>query len=156
MLGEAMGESAARLLLTGPGKVRPLAARVAVYVLAVAGVVALAWSGITHLRLWADGYAQIPSIGPLFLAQGIATLAIAAVLLVFRRVVVMVAGAVALAATAIGLLLSAHGGLFGYTESLAVPYARSSLVVEFGGAAVLLVAAVTLAVVGQLGREPGR
>ena len=55
-----------------------------------------------------------------------------------------VAGAVLLAATAAGLLLRAGIGLFGYTESLAVPYAETSLVVEFTGAAVLVVAAVTV------------
>jgi hypothetical protein len=38
-------------------------------------------------------------------------------------------------------LLSAGIGLFGYTESLAVPYAETSLVVEFTSAAVLAVAA---------------
>ena len=42
-----------------------------------------------------------------------------------------------LAGTAVGLLLSASIGLFGYRESLAVPYAASSLTVEFAGSAVL-------------------
>ena len=41
-----------------------------------------------------------------------------------------------------GLLLSAGTGLFGYQESLAVPYAETSLAVEFTGAVVLMVAAV--------------
>jgi len=53
----------------------------------------------------------------------------------------LAAGAVMMAATAAGLLLSAGIGLFGYRESLAVPYAMSSLVVEFTGAAVLAAAA---------------
>ncbi len=52
----------------------------------------------------------------------------------------MAAGAVTMAATAAGLLLSAGIGLFGFTESLAVPYAMSSLVVEFASAAVLAAA----------------
>ena len=63
------------------------------------------------------------------------------VLAVFRRLVLMVAGAVLLTATAVGLLLSAGIGLFGYRESLAVPYAGTSLVVELAGAAVLAAAA---------------
>ena len=62
----------------------------------------------------------------------------------------LAAGAVLLAATAVGLLLSAGIGLFGYTESLAVPYAGTSLAVEFTGAAVLMVAAV-IALVASLG-----
>src|SRR6516165_12333023 len=56
----------------------------------------------------------------------------------------MAAGAITLAATAVGLLLSVYAGVFGYRESLAVPYAETSLVVEFTGAAVLLAAALLL------------
>jgi hypothetical protein len=56
-----------------------------------------------------------------------------------------------MAATAAGLLLSAGIGLFGFQESLAVPYAMSSLVVEFAGAAVLAAAA---AIVLAARREP--
>jgi len=51
------------------------------------------------------------------------------------------AGAALAVGTAAGLLLSASVGLFGYTESLAVPSAQTSLVVEFTGAAVLAAAA---------------
>ena len=40
------------------------------------------------------------------------------------------------------LILAAGIGLFGYQESLAVPYAETSLAVEFTGAVVLMVAAV--------------
>ncbi len=45
-------------------------------------------------------------------------------------------------ATAVGLLLTANVGLFGYIESLSVPYAALSLAVEFTAAFVLLVGAV--------------
>jgi hypothetical protein len=41
---------------------------------------------------------------------------------------------------------AARAGLFGYTESLAVPYAETSLVVEFTGAAVLAAAAAIVLV----------
>jgi hypothetical protein len=58
---------------------------------------------------------------------------------------VLLAGAGSLIATGGGLLLTAHGGLFGYTESLAVPYAMLSLYVEFTGAAVLLAGVAVLA-----------
>ena len=51
-----------------------------------------------------------------------------------------------LAATAVGLLLSTSIGLFGFHESLAVPYTGSSLAVEFVGAAVLTAAAAILLV----------
>jgi hypothetical protein len=55
---------------------------------------------------------------------------------------------VAGAATAVGLLLTVHVGLFGYTESLSVPYATLSLAVEFTAAFVLLVATGLLALAG--------
>jgi hypothetical protein len=97
---------------------------------------------VIHLQLWSDGYRDISVIGPLFLIQGIASIALALPLVVFRRLVLLAAGAILLAATAVGLLLSAGIGLFGYQESLAVPYAETSLAVEFTGAAVLVAAAV--------------
>ncbi len=46
-------------------------------------------------------------------------------------------------------------GLFGFTESLSVPYAELSLAVEFTAAFVLLVAACLLAL-GQPTRIAGR
>jgi hypothetical protein len=133
----------ARLVLTGPAQLTSPLSRWAVTLLAVAGAALLVWSGVIHLQLWSDGYRDIPVIGPLFGIQGIASIALALLLVVFRRLVLLAAGAVLLAATAVGLLLSAGIGLFGYTESLAVPYAQTSLVVEFTGAAVLVLAAIT-------------
>jgi hypothetical protein len=131
----------ARLLLRGPAQLTSPRIRRAVTLLAVAGAALLAWSGVIHLQLWADGYRDISVIGPLFLIQGIGCIALALVLAVFRRLALLAAGAAALTATAVGLLLSASIGLFGYQESLAVPYAETSLVVEFTGAAVLAAAA---------------
>ena len=107
-----------------------------------------------HLQLWSDGYRDISVIGPLFLIQGIASIALALPLVVFRRLVLLAAGAILLAATAVGLLLSAGIGLFGYQESLAVPYAETSLVVEFTGAAVLVVAAVIVLIASLATRRP--
>lgn len=131
----------ARLVLTGPAQLASPLSRWAVTLLAVAGAALLVWSGVIHLQLWFDGYRDISVIGPLFLIQGIASIALALALVVFRRLVLLAAGAVLLAATAVGLLLSASIGLFGYTESLAVPYAGTSLAVEFTSAAVLAAAA---------------
>jgi hypothetical protein len=132
---------AGRLVARGPATMKSPGARWAVNVLAVAGAALMVWSGVIHLQLWSDGYRSISVIGPLFLIQGVGSIALAVVLAVFRRVVLMAAGAVTMAATAAGLLLSAGVGLFGFQESLAVPYAMSSLVVEFAGAAVLAAAA---------------
>jgi hypothetical protein len=131
------------------------AARWAVTVLVVVGAALMVWSGVIHLQLWSDGYRTISVIGPLFLIQGIGGIALAVAIAVFRRVVLMAAGAVMMAATAAGLLLSAGIGLFGFQESLAVPYAMSSLVVEFAGAAVLAAAAV-IVLAARRGPRPVR
>jgi hypothetical protein len=141
---DSLPRRAARLALRGPASLTSPAARWALTLLAVAGAGLLVWSGVLHLQLWSEGYRSISVIGPLFLVQGIASIALAAVLAVFRRLVLLAAGAALAAGTAAGLLLSASVGLFGYTESLAVPGAVTSLVVEFTGAAVLAVAAVVV------------
>src|SRR6202020_2365695 len=91
---------AGRLLARGPPGIKSPAARWAVSVLAVAGAALMVWSGVIHLQLWSDGYRSISVIGPLFLIQGIASIALAAVTAVFRRVVLMAAGAGTMAATA--------------------------------------------------------
>lgn len=135
---------AAQLLARRPARMTSPRARWAVNALAIAGAALMVWSGVIHLQLWSDGYRSISVIGPLFLIQGIGGIALAVVLAVFRRLVLTAAGAVLMAATAVGLLLSAGTGLFGFQESLAVPYAGSSLVVEFAGAAVLAAASAIL------------
>ena len=136
---------AARLALRGPASLTSPAARWALTLLAVAGAGLLVWSGVIHLQLWSEGYRTISVIGPLFLVQGIASIVLAVALVAFRRLVLLAAGAALAAGTAAGLLLSAGIGLFGYTESLAVPSAQTSLVVEFTGAAALAVAAAIVA-----------
>ena len=89
------------------------------------------------------------------LIQGVAGIALAVVIAVFRRVILIAAGAVTMAATAAGLLLSVNVSLFGFRESLAVPNAMSSLAVEFAGAAVLAAAAV-LVLAARPGLRPVR
>ena len=138
-------ERVARFLLRGPGALQSQAARAAVLVLAGTGAGFLVWSGVIHLELWSDGYKDISVIGPLFLVQGIASIVVAAVIVAFRWLALLAVGAVTGIATAVGLLLSVHIGLFGYTESLSVPYAVLSLAVEFTAAFVLLVGACILA-----------
>jgi hypothetical protein len=91
------------------------------------------WSAAIHLHLWLHGYRHVPTIGPLFLAQGIVGLAIAAAALTVRRWVTAVAGAIYLAATSAGLLLSATVGLFNFHDGLDAPYAGLSLTVQLAG-----------------------
>jgi hypothetical protein len=138
-------ERVIRFLLRRPGALRSRTARAAVLALTGTGAGFLVWSGVIHLELWGDGYKDISVIGPLFLVQGIASILIAVVIVAFRWLALLVAGAVTGVATAVGLLLTVYVGLFGYTESLTVPYAVLSLAVEFTAAFVLLVGAVLLA-----------
>jgi hypothetical protein len=135
-----------RFLLKGPGQLKSRPLGWAISLLALAGAALLVWSSVIHLMLWSDGYSGISVIGPLFLAQGIGGIVIAVALVIFRRMITLGAGAVTLAGTALGLLASVHLSLFGYKESLAVPYAMSSLVIEFTGAAILVIAALALLV----------
>jgi hypothetical protein len=142
-----------RFLVRGPGTLRWPAARWGVTLIALAGAAMLVWSAVIHLDLWDDGYRDIPTIGPLFLAGSIANIVVALLIVAFRRLVALLAGAGALVSIAGGLLLSVHGGLFGYTESLSVPYAMLSLYVEFAGAGVLVAGAIILALAPVRAKE---
>ena len=133
-----------QLLLKGPGSLRSRWLSWGVSLVALVGAALLVWSSVIHILLWSDGYNSISVIGPLFLAQGIGGIVVALAVAVFRRLAVLAVGAVTLAATAVGLLLTVYVGLFGFQESLAVPYAVSSLVIEFTGAAILVVASLVL------------
>jgi hypothetical protein len=138
-------ERAIRFLLRRPAALESRIARAAVLAAAGTGGGFLVWSAVIHLMLWSDGYKDISVIGPLFLVQSIASIILAVAIVAFRWLALLAAGAVAGVATAVGLLLSAYAGLFGYTESLSVPYATLSLAVEFTAAFVLLAGAVLLA-----------
>ena len=135
-------------LLRRPGALESRTARPAVLALTATGAGFLVWSGVIHLELWFDGYKDISVIGPLFLAQGIGTILLGVAIVALRWLVLLVAGAVAGVATAVGLLLTVYVGLFNYKESLAVPYAVLSLAVEFTAAFVLLAGAALLAFAG--------
>jgi hypothetical protein len=138
-------ESAIRLLFRKPGALNSQVARWAVLVLAATGAGFLVWSAVIHLMLWSDGYKDISVIGPLFLIQAIVGILLAVAIVAFRWLALLAAGAATGVATAAGLLLSVNVGLFGFTESLTVPYAELSLAVEFTAAFVLLVAGCVLA-----------
>ncbi len=148
-------ESVIRFLLRRPSALQSRIARWTVLALTGTGAGFLVWSAVIHLMLWSDGYKDISVIGPLFLVQAIACIVLAVAIVAFRWLALIVAGAVAGVATAVGLLLTASVGLFGYVESLTVPYAALSLAVEFTAAFVLLVAACVLAL-AESARAAGR
>jgi hypothetical protein len=104
----------------------------------LAGAALAATSGAIHLHLWADlGYRTIPTIGPLFLFQGIAGVVLAVALAASRRLLAAAATAAFMVATIGGFLLSDYVGLFGFSDTLAAPWAGMALAVEIAGAMVL-------------------
>ena len=145
-----------RALNCGPAQLGSPALRWTVTALALAGAILVLLSGLIHLKLWVNGgYQAISVIGPLFLAQGIVGILLAVALGVFRRLGLIMAGAAYCVATAAGLLISVNFGLFGFRDSLAVPYATSSMIEEFIGGGVLLVTAVAI-LAARPWRRPGR
>jgi hypothetical protein len=119
--------------------------RAAITVALVVGAALVATTAAIHLHLWASGYREIPTIGPLFLFQGVVGAAIAVAVVAWRRLVTVAAAAGFMIATIGGLLLSVYVGLFGFTDTLSAPFAGLSLAVESAGAAVLGVAGIALA-----------
>jgi hypothetical protein len=119
--------------------------RAAITLALVVGAALVATTAAIHLHLWASGYREIPTIGPLFLFQGVVGAAIAVAVVAWRRLITVVAAVGFMIATIGGLLLSVYVGLFGFTDTLSAPFAGLSLAVESAGAAVLGVAGIALA-----------
>jgi hypothetical protein len=117
------------------------APRPVVSVLAWNGALFLILSAMIHVHLWSQSYQHIPTIGPLFLIQGIVGIALAITVSIFRRLVILIGGALFAIGTIGGLLLSVYVGLFGFRDSLSAPYAGMSLVFEAVAFAVLAAAA---------------
>lgn len=73
--------------------------------------------GLIHYDLWMDGYRSIPSIGPLFMTNLVASVLVAVALLVSGRPAVVAAGA-ALSIGSLGALVASRTvGFLGFTES---------------------------------------
>ena len=97
----------------------------------VGALLLLAMAGI-HLKLWVDGFRDIPWIGPLFLANVVLGAGAAVAVLVTPRRwfpwVALLAGLLSLS-TLGGLVLSLTVGLFGYHEVVA-GYVVPTILVE--------------------------
>jgi len=101
--------------------------------------------GLIHLRVWLDGYRQIPIIGPLFVANTICSGVLAVGLLTVParlRSLMAIVTALFTAGTLLGLILSLTVGLFGMREVLQAPFVTPTLVVETAGVLVLVAAAL--------------
>jgi hypothetical protein len=118
---------------TGP-PLRRLTAHAALFL----GAVAVALSALVHLYLWADGYRNVATIGPLFLAQGFAGLLLAVAVVAYPRTLTAGIATAYLLASVAALALSATRGLFGFMDSLDAPWATPALLVESAGALLLI------------------
>ena len=124
----------------------------------VVGSGLLVWMGWIHLHLWSEGYKHLGTIGPLLIADFVAAMVIALLLLGVHRwnlvAAVSFAGA-GLALLALGALaLSINVGLFGFTESWKAPFTHVSVGVESAAAAVLLVTAAGAVASGRRAGAP--
>jgi hypothetical protein len=108
------------------------------------GAAMVASSAAIHLHLWRIGYRHIHEIGPAFLFQWISGFALAAVMLVFRRLAVVAAGIGFCVGSVIALVLSATVGFLGLHDGLDVPWANWSLASESAGAFVLILCAAVM------------
>ncbi|HVS67149.1 MAG TPA: hypothetical protein VHE56_01260 [Mycobacteriales bacterium] len=100
-----------------------------------------------HLQLYSTyDYKAIPTIGGLFLANGIAASVLClAVLVAPRRLLGLTALASAglLAGTLAGLLVALHHPLFGFQDSIHAPHAWMAIIDEGIGAVIATALAVT-------------
>ncbi|MEX0658213.1 MAG: hypothetical protein WD080_03685 [Egibacteraceae bacterium] len=78
------------------------------------GAVLLATQGVVHLWLWRDGYAEIPVIGPLFLAGALTAFVLAVAVLATNNRVVVSAGVLLSLGQVAAFTVSSSVGLFGF------------------------------------------
>jgi hypothetical protein len=135
------------VLLRGPSVYRSVLVRAIITLVIAAGAVCVLGSGVIHLYLWGKqyGYRTIPTIGPLFLLQGIVSILIGLVTIITRRLAMVLIAAGLLVMSFCALIIAVEHGLFGFQDSWYAPYAKTTLYEEIAGAVLLLVAAVALA-----------
>ena len=144
------------VLLRGPAHLASLGARVAITIVSAGGAACTVYSGYIHLYLWGRQpypYRDIPTIGPLFLVQGVVAIIIGLMVIVSRRVGALLVGTGLLVVSVAALVIDVEVGMFGFKDSWAVPYATSTLYEEIVGAVLLLAAAGVLAWPGGAGRS---
>jgi len=145
------------LLLTrsrGPG--RSGLARVITLLVIVAGAGLTVYSGYIHLYLWGRQpypYRSIPTIGPLFLLQGIVGILLGVLVVVTRRLFAVLLAAGFMVVSIAALVIDVQVGMFGFQDSWQAPYATGTLRYEIVGAVLLLIAAGALAWPAVAGRS---
>ena len=108
-------------------------------------VAGLFMSAVVHLELWAHGIADVPVIGPLFLLNAVAGIALGLVVPIWRHWLPLAAACLFNAATLLAFVLAITVGLFGSRE------VASGVPQLLAGAAevVSLLCALALLVVGS-------
>jgi hypothetical protein len=87
-------------------------------------------SGLIHLHFWNIAYRHVPTLGPLFLVQVVATLLIAVALVATRRLIVVAAAFLLMGGTIVGFILVRTVGLFNFKLGFTSSLAATVLVVE--------------------------
>ncbi len=98
----------------------------------------LLWVAAIHLHLWTEGYRDISTVGPLFLADAVGGFILAAVLLAWPRPLAGLLGAGFMILTLGGLIVSLNFGLFGFRESARASFVTETIILEVVGAIALL------------------
>lgn len=93
-------------------------------------------SGAVHLHLWDIAYRHVATLGPLFLVQGFASIALGLGLIVLRHTFLALAALVLMLGTLLGFVLVVTVGLFGFKLHVVTGWAVLSLTAE-GSAAVM-------------------
>lgn len=96
--------------------------------------------GVVHYDLWRSGYQAIPTIGPLFLANFVGSIALAVAVMVSRRAIVAFAGIAFATGSLVALVLSRSVGVFGFTETIWTSQAIKTLATETGAIITLAIA----------------
>jgi hypothetical protein len=136
-------------LWLGPGRSRR-AVDLAATTCFMAGGLLVLWSAYVHFHLWdeTDGYRSIATIGPLFLLQSIAGLAVGIGVIAVRRLWAALVGIGFALSTLAGFLVSVSNGLFGFKDSWLAPYAQQAFGIEIAAVAILGLA-VVLCLIGS-------
>ncbi len=99
-------------------------------------------SAVVHLVLWAQGYSDIPVVGPLFLLNAVGGLVLSVLLVVWKHWLPLVGGIAFGVATLVAFVLSTTVGLYGVHETFAGVnelLAAAAEVVAVAAAAIALV-----------------
>jgi hypothetical protein len=109
----------------------------------------LVTSGLIHLHFWNIAYRHVPTLGPLFLVQVVATLLTAVALVATRRLIVVAAAFLLMGGTIVGFILVRTVGLFNFKLGFTSGLAATVLVVE---AVAMVMTAITAWVITRSAR----